>query len=51
MKKKKLMIYKELLILCKKIQIINELDRKANKIYGDGGLAKIKIKSLYRKVK
>ena len=47
----KLRQYKQLLLMCKMIQINNQLDKKPNQIYGDGGLAKMKIKSLYRKRK
>lgn len=46
----KLRIYKELLNMCKIIQINNELDEKANQIYGNDIVPKMKIKSLYRKV-
>ena len=47
----KLRQYKELLMMCKRIQINNQLDCKANRIYGDGGVTKMKIKSLYRKIR
>jgi len=47
----KLRVYKEIFELCQIIQINNELDNKVNQIYGDGGLVKMKIKSLYRKVR
>ena len=49
--KNNLKYYKKLLIVCRRIQINDELDRKANQIYGDGGLSKMKIKSLFRKGK
>lgn len=49
--KNKLKYYKELSMECRRMQINNELDKKANQIYGDGGLAKMKIKSLFRKGK
>lgn len=49
--KNKLKYYKKLLMGCRRMQINNELDMKANQIYGDGGLAKMKIKSLFRKGK
>lgn len=47
----KLRQYKELLIMCKSIQISNQLDSKANQIYGNDLIPKMKIKSLFRKVK
>lgn len=47
----KLRQYKELLIMCKRIQINNQLDNKANKIYGNDLIPKMKIKSLFRKVR
>ena len=47
----KLRQYKELLMMCKRIQIINQLDSKANQIYGNDLIPKMKIKSLFRKVK
>ena len=43
--------YKELLIMCKRIQINSELDSNANQIYGNDLIPKMKIKSLFRKVK
>ncbi len=47
----KLRQYKELLMMCKRIQISNQLDSKANQIYGNDLIPKMKIKSLFRKVK
>ena len=47
----KLRFYKELLIMCKKIEINNQLDCKANRIYGNDLIPKMKIKSLFRKVR
>lgn len=47
----KLRQYKELLMMCKRIQISNQLDSKVNQIYGNDLIPKMKIKSLFRKVK
>lgn len=47
----KLKLYKELLIMCKKVEFNIQLDNKANQIYGNDLLPKMKIKSLYRKVR
>lgn len=47
----KLRMCKEILELCQIMQINNELDNKANKENSNDGLAKMKIKSLYRKVR
>ena len=47
----KLRQYKELLMMCKRIQISNQLDSKANQIDGNDLIPKMKIKSLFRKVK
>lgn len=47
----KLRQYEELLMMCKRIQISNQLDSKANQIYGNDLIPKMKIKSLFRKVK
>ena len=47
----KLMLYKDLLIMRKKVEFNIQLDNKANQIYGNDLLPKMKIKSLYRKVR
>ena len=46
-----LQAYRDLLIMYKRIQIKEKLDSKANQIYGNDLLPKMKIKSLYRKVR
>ena len=48
-KNDKLLLYKQLLLQCKRAQINDQFDNKSNLIYGNDKLPKMKIKSLFRK--